>query len=63
MGRSFDTQAEPPIQFEGFAARHDLAQLPHLAFREGGLAMEDVLGREEYWLCRKRDEGDVDGIE
>lgn len=57
-GAIIDTATEPPIQFEGFAAAHDLAAIPHLAARQDPSQFDATVGDPEYWESRALPEED-----
>lgn len=51
-GALIDTQTEPPIQFHGFVAAHDLPALPHLAARQDPSKFDATISDPDYWDSR-----------
>lgn len=52
------TDYEPPLQFRGVYADHDLPWVPHLRALEDPSVLDDLLGSEAYWLDRRCEDED-----
>lgn len=52
------TDYEPPVQFRGVYADHDLPWIPHLRALDDPAVIDDLLGSEAYWLERRYEDDD-----